>query len=192
MANIIYLDTETTGRNPVRNSIHEMSGIIEIDGEVVNEFSFCCRPAKPYVEPDAVSVSNKTVEQIKKYPSSRTKFFELVDILKSVVPMGGLKERLFVCGYNVAGFDIPFIKEWFIDHTNNSEQYSLYFHSAPLDVFTLAAEDLLKKGVVLTSYSLVNVAKAYGLNIEKERLHQSKFDCELSRDLYKLITNKIQ
>lgn len=41
---LLFFDLETTGTNPGRNGIHQISGQIVIDGKHVQDFDFHVRP----------------------------------------------------------------------------------------------------------------------------------------------------
>ena len=40
MSKRFFYDLETTGTNPGKNGIHQISGMIEIDGIVMEQFNF--------------------------------------------------------------------------------------------------------------------------------------------------------
>ena len=69
MTKIMYYDLETTGLQPLVNGIHQIAGIIEINGKVVEEFNINMRPAEFHIiEPKALETSNLTVEDIMNNP----------------------------------------------------------------------------------------------------------------------------
>lgn len=41
---IVFFDLETTGTNPGKHGIHQISGEIVIDGQTVEQFDFKVRP----------------------------------------------------------------------------------------------------------------------------------------------------
>ena len=52
---LFFYDLETTGTNPGRNGIHQISGQIVIDGEVKEEFDFHVAPnPKAVIEKEAL------------------------------------------------------------------------------------------------------------------------------------------
>ena len=55
---IAYIDVETTGLDPKVNGIYQIGGIIEIDGEAVNEFGILMQPHEDdEVDPKALALA---------------------------------------------------------------------------------------------------------------------------------------
>ena len=66
---LFFLDLETTGVNPGRNGIHQMSGMVVIDGVEKETFNFNVRPnPKSVIEKQALDVAGVTEEQVLSYP----------------------------------------------------------------------------------------------------------------------------
>lgn len=67
---LLFFDLETTGVNPGKNGIHQISGMIEIDGVEKERFDFHVQPnPKAIIEEQALSVAGVTREQVLAYPS---------------------------------------------------------------------------------------------------------------------------
>ena len=66
---LLFFDLETTGTNPGRNGIHQISGSIVIDGKHIQDFDFHVQPnPKAIIEDEALKVAGVTREQILAYP----------------------------------------------------------------------------------------------------------------------------
>ena len=62
MAKLFFYDLETTGLKFWKNGIHQISGCIEIDGDVKEEFNFHVKPNPACViEDEALYVSGVTL-----------------------------------------------------------------------------------------------------------------------------------
>ena len=60
---LLFFDLETTGTNPGRNGIHQISGSIVIDGKRVEDFDFHVQPnPKAVIEDAALEVAGVTRE----------------------------------------------------------------------------------------------------------------------------------
>lgn len=106
---ILYLDTETTGLNAEKNDIIQISGLIEIDGKVVKEFDFKCRPFNPKnIEEEALLIQGRTREEIMKYPDPKEVFFELIEIFDGFIDKYNTKDKFILAGQNVR-FDYNFL-----------------------------------------------------------------------------------
>lgn len=63
---LLFFDLETTGTNPGRNGIHQISGQVVIDGIVKESFDFHVQPnPKAAIEDEALAVAGVTREQIR-------------------------------------------------------------------------------------------------------------------------------
>lgn len=70
---LLFFDLETTGTNPGRNGIHQISGQVVIDGIVKESFDFHVQPnPKAAIEDEALAVAGVTREQIAQYPAMGT------------------------------------------------------------------------------------------------------------------------
>lgn len=72
---LFFFDIETTGVMHWKNGIHQISGIIEIDGEIKESFDFKVKPnPKAIIEPEALKVSGIMEEQLLDYPKCKLYF----------------------------------------------------------------------------------------------------------------------
>ena len=68
---LLYFDVETTGLSAAKCAIHQLSGIIEIDGEIKERFNINIVPFEgAMISEDALKVSNVTKKQINAYEYS--------------------------------------------------------------------------------------------------------------------------
>lgn len=187
MIKLLYIDLETTGTKHWRNGIHQISGCIEIDNEVKQVFDF---KVKPYptalIEHEALVVGNITQEQLTTYP-------EMIDVYNSICKMLGKyvnkfkkTDKFFLVGYNNASFDNQFFRAFFVQCQDN--YFGSWFWSNSIDVMVLAAEYLKDKRHEMTDFKLKTVAVFMGIPVDESKLHDSSYDIELTRTIYKKIT----
>src|SRR6056297_2536163 len=102
----LFFDLETTGLDKSKNAIHQIGGIIRIDGKIVEEIDINMRPdSDQVVEERALKVSNLTKEDIMNNPYSQKEGYEeFVRILDKYVDRFNKKDKMFLCGYNNASF----------------------------------------------------------------------------------------
>jgi DNA polymerase-3 subunit epsilon len=68
MSKMLFFDLETTGTNPAKHSIHQISGKIIINGKVEDEFDIHMQPNPlAQIEDEALAVAGVTREQIATY-----------------------------------------------------------------------------------------------------------------------------
>lgn len=96
---LLFFDLETTGTNPGRNGIHQISGQVVIDGIVKESFDFHVQPnPKADIEDEALAVAGVTREQIAKYPAMGTVYRQFVAMLGKYVDKYNSKDKFFLVG----------------------------------------------------------------------------------------------
>jgi len=185
---IVFFDIETTGVNPAKHGIHQISGCIEVGGEVKERFNFKVKPNKnALIEDEALIVGNVTREQILSYPEMITVYNDLVETLALHCDKFNKTDKYFLCGYNNASFDNQFLRGFFLQ--NGDKYFGSWFWSNSLDVMVLASEFLKKRRSEMPDFKLKTVASELGFKIDESRLHDAEYDIELTRAIYNLITS---
>lgn len=183
---LLFFDLETTGTNPARNGIHQISGQIVIDGKKVEDFDFHVQPnPKAIIEEQALSVAGVTREQVLAYPSMCEVYKELVAMLGKYVDKFNKKDKFFLVGYNNASFDNQFLRGFFLQNGDN--YFGSWFWSNSIDVMVLASHHLASRRHEMENFKLATVAKFMGINVDDEALHDAFYDIYLTREIYKLM-----
>ena len=77
----LFFDLETTGTYPGKHGIHQMSGMIVIDGVIKEKFDFKVRPnPKAEIMDESLAVAGVTREQILAYPPMEEIYRQFVDM----------------------------------------------------------------------------------------------------------------
>ena len=185
---LFYYDLETTGLKYWENSVHQISGIIEINGKVVEEFDFHVRPHEnAAISDEALKVGNVTLEQIMSYPSVDEVHMNIISMLSKYVDRYNKRDKMFLVGYNNASFDNNFFKAFF-DHAGDKYFHS-WFWSVPLDVIVLAQQKMMDIRPDMENFKLYNVARTLGISVDEEKLHDAFYDIYLTRAIYKIVTD---
>ncbi len=183
----LFFDLETTGLNPAKNGIHQISGAIIVDGEVKQLFNYKVRPnEKAIIEDSALEVANVTKEQIMAYPEMRTVYNDFVETLALYCDKFNKQDKYFLVGYNNAAFDNQFLRGFFLQNGDN--YFGSWFWSNSIDVMVLASEFLKNERHKMQDFKLKTVAAYLGLTIDEIRLHDASYDIELTMFIYKTIT----
>jgi len=186
----LFFDLETTGLDYRTNAIHQFSACIEIDGTVVEEFNFKMQPYEgAVIEPKALEVSNVTMEMLATYEPSEAMFAKFMAMINRYINRYKKTDKMFLVGYNNASFDNPFLRRWYEIHQKD-DFFNSYFWGNSLDVMVLASEYLLEKRVAMPNFKLMSVATAVGIEIDESKLHDAQYDIELTRTIYKIVTNR--
>ena len=184
-----YFDLETTGVMYWKNGIHQISGAIEIDGELKERFDFKVAPnPKAIIDPEALLVGGVTQEQIEAYPEMRSVYKELVIMLSKFVDKFCKTDKFFLIGYNNASFDNQFFRAFFTQC--DDKYFGSWFWSSSIDVMVLASEYLKDVRHDMKDFKLKTVAAYLGIEIDETKLHDAQYDIDLTMNIYKIITNK--
>lgn len=185
----LIFDIETTGVKFWKNGIHQISGIIEIDGEVKEEFNFKVVPFKDaIIEDDALKVGGVTKEIIMSYTPMSDVYKSLIEILSKYADKYDKQDKFFLIGYNNASFDNQFLRAWFVQNGDN--YFGSWFWSSAIDVMVLAAEYLKNERSQMKDFKLMTVAKKLGIRVDENKLHDAFYDLKLTNIAYKLINGE--
>ena len=182
----LFFDLETTGVKFWRHGIHQLAGIVEIDGEVKEEFDFKIRPyEKAIIEQDALDIGGVTKQQILNYMPCRQGKIEFTKMLSKYVDRFDPKDKFFLVGYNNAGFDDKFLRVFF--ELNEDKYFGSWFWAGTLDVMVLASNYLKEERHLMQDFKLGTVAKHLGLDFDPEQAHDGIYDVKATRQIYQII-----
>ena len=186
----IYIDVETTGTNVKRHSIHQLSGIVEINGKVVDTFNYKVRPhEKAKIEAEALKVGGVTEEQILQY-THRTEIHKLLtSLLKGYINKYDPSDKAHIVGYNNRGFDDLFLRAFF--KQCKDPYFGSWFWSDTHDVLVMASLYLQDVRASMLNFKLATVARQFGFKVDETRLHDAFYDVELTRKIYLSIIHDI-
>ncbi|MGL5951409.1 MAG: 3'-5' exonuclease [Cetobacterium sp.] len=176
---IIYLDTETTGLSD-NAAIIQLSGIVEIDGEVVEMFNLFGRPHEgAEVSEEALKIQGRTLEEVESSPnSSRELHFNFLEILDRYINRYDKNDKFIVAGYNVE-FDVTKLRELF--QRNNHKYLFSYIDHRKLDpLHWILPLQILGKIPKLENNKLETWCKHFGIELQA---HDSLEDIKATREL---------
>lgn len=181
-------DLETTGVKHWKNGIHQIGYEIRSgDGSLLRENQIDIKPYhRCIIVPEALEVSDKTEADLETHTEFRDGYLELLDDLDEFVDKFDREDKFFQLGYNIASFDSPFLRNFF--KQNGNKYFGSYFWADVLDVRVLAAQHLRLDRPNLPNFRLSTVAGYVGVSVDKERLHEAKYDLELTWKIYKAVT----
>lgn len=183
----IFYDVETTGTKPNKHSIHQLSGIVEVDGVISEEFNYKVRPhPKAEITKEAMSVCGKTEKEILAYPEMGIVFATFTNLLKKYVNPYEKTSKAWLIGFNNRSFDDLFLRMFF--ELNKNPYYNSWFWSDSIDVLCLASEYLMDRRTSMPSFKLKRVALELGLPVDENELHDALFDARITRDIYRIVT----
>lgn len=184
MKKTLFFDVETTGLDPRRNSIVQLSGILEIDGKVASEFNFTVAPCDgdPITE-EALAVIGKTKDEILSYPPAGDIHRQLIQIFSSHIDKFDRRDKFYPAGYNIR-FDLDFLSEFF--RRCNDVYFGSWCNWRAIDVMQFAHWLSYTGQIDLENYKLETICKHYGIEI---KAHDAMSDIQATRELLKRITS---
>lgn len=181
MAKYAFIDIETTGLDPERHGIHQISMTIVSDG-TKRIYDYRVRPFDgDEIELSALETSNVTVEQILGYDPPGEVYAALRGNLGRTVSRYDRRDKLFFVGYN-STFDMNFLRQFFVK--NGNMYFGSFFFWPSIDVAVLACDHLGEKRADMNNFKLMTVAEAFGIPVDHERLHDARYDIELTMAIY--------
>jgi len=184
MTKLCFLDVETTGTNPARCAIHQISGSIYVDGEFKESFDYHVRPFEgAEINQDALDVGGLTTETLMSYPPHEEVFRSFVAMLSKYVNRYDRKDKFHMVGYNCQSFDSQFMRNFFL--VNGDPYYGSWFWPDTIDVMILASAKLIEKRSEMPNFRLSTVASFLGITLDESKLHDSSYDIKLTEEVYK-------
>lgn len=189
MSKLFFYDLETTGTNPGRNGIHQISGEIVIDGKSLETFDFKVQPnPKAQIEDAALAVGGVTLEQIMAYPPMGQIYTQLVTMLAKYVNKYDKTDKFHLVGYNNRGFDDNFFRGFFLQNGDN--YFGSWFWADSIDVLVLASTFLADRRAELPNFKLATVADFLGIDTTAGKLHDASFDIYVTKAVFDFIMSK--
>lgn len=187
MKKILWFDTETTGTDPSRHGLLTISGMVEIDGKIMEEFDFRTRPFPDQdIKPEALLVNGLTVHTIAAFPEPRETYAELARVFDRHINRYDKTDKFYPAGHNVR-FDIDFLKQFFVN--NGNQYFGSYLKYQALDTMCLA-HGLFHAGVISPpDFKLATLCAYFNIPLDA---HKSMDDIRASRELAKKMFDLIK
>lgn len=184
---ILYFDTETTGKDPIKNGIVQISGIIEIDGVIKETFNFKVSPgAEDLIEEEALKVTGLTASEILGYPDRKIVYRQLVLLFSKYINKFDKKDKFTPAGYNVR-FDIEFLSSFF--KKNNDVYFGSWCAWQGVDALPLVHYMHFLGELNLVNYKLSTLCEHFGIGI---KAHDAMSDIIATRQLILKIRSLLQ
>lgn len=186
----LFCDCETAGLEAEKHALLQISGLVEVDGRVAEEFNLRAAPcAGDTYSAKALEVNRLTVEEIKEFPPAQEAYQALCAVLERYVDKFERTDKLMFVAYN-APFDAGFTRAWFKKLGDN--YFGSWFFNPPIDVMVLAAHHLEHERHLLPNFKLATVARHLGVEFTDDDLHDAMFDVKLCREIYLRLSTRQQ
>lgn len=178
-----FFDVETTGVVASKHCIWQLAGLMEVDGQVVDQIEFKCRPAYPEnINPKALELSGLTKEEMMAFQPGIDAYKQLTRWLDRHINKYDRNDKAALVGFNV-DFDEQFLRQFF--KRASDPYFGAYFWSGRIDVLSLALDHLLDRRPHMDNFKLETVAKEFG--ISSTEWHDALADIAATRQIYQLV-----
>ena len=185
---VLWIDTETTGLDPVKNGIIQLAGIIEIDNVVKEEFDYLIRPfPSDEMSDEALAISGTAKEELltsPSYISPITVYRQFIVMLSKYVDKFDKNDKFIPAGQNVK-FDTDFMRAFFVKNTD--KYFGSFVGGQAIDLMPFAM--LLKYlGIIeVENCKLETLAKYIGKDF---KAHNALEDIKMTRIVLKELTDR--
>lgn len=184
---ILWVDTETTGLMPWIHDIHQLSGMIEIDGNVVEEFDFRLQPLNiDAVQQGALDVSGVDFDTICCYPHPSRVFGDFTSMLSKYVKRTDKNDKFIFAGHN-APFDYEFVRHLF--KKLGQTGFNQYLHYKVLDTYGLAFMINYKFPFACENLKLETLSSYFNI---PHTPHEAMSDIRATRELFYHLLDFVQ
>jgi len=161
---LLFLDTETTGLDPLKNGVIQIAGIIEIDGVVIQEFDYKVKPfQKDVVDLKALKVNGRTIDEIAGFSLPVDVYRDIMEIFTRHIDKYDKTDKFSLVGQNVH-FDYDFLNEFF--KKCGSPFLYAYIDYHMIDVITATALFTIAGKMHLQNMKLKTVCDHFGIPLE--------------------------
>ena len=182
-----WCDVETTGTDPEKHGIWQIAYKIKVKDIVVAK-SIKVKPFdEDVVDAKALAVGNISFDELRTFEEPVEVYKSIISDLSQFVDRFDKKDKFMFFGYN-AMFDMDFLRSFF-SH-NGDKYFGSWFWFPPIDVMVVAANNMIDIRHTLENFKLHTVAKARGVRVKEDRLHDAQYDIELTEEIYKTLQTK--
>lgn len=192
----IFIDTETSGFDSKKNALIQVGGIVDIDGEIKEEFNFKLRPygGEEWLE-SAYETNHISQEMAETFDDPSECFTNFKGILDKYINRYDKQDKAFFTAYN-ANFDTDFVRAWFVKEATTARDaqfgngFGNYFWVPSLDVMQVALIRTLKSRDQFQNFQLGTVCQMLGVEFNPEDAHDALYDIRKTRELFYALKKK--
>jgi DNA polymerase-3 subunit epsilon len=190
MKRILWVDTETTGTDPKVHGIVQIAAMVEIEGEIVDNFNVLIQPVKgKLINKEALDVHGYTIDDIRTFTKPQEAFnqFYLFLARNNPEPIKAKTNRYIMGGKNMK-FDCDFLSQWFFDITGGPYKYWDYCQFKGFDISSVLDAMVFAGILPLKDTTLGTVCEHFGIPL---KAHDAMSDIMATRELTHLIYGRL-
>lgn len=134
---LFVFDVETTGTKPHYHEIHQLSGLIVVNGAIVDEFDYHAKPDHvDRIDPKALEVCNVSADDFLFSMPQKELHNRVLMKLGQHCDKFNHEDKFSMAGHNAAVFDAQFLRYLF---SNNNDKYiGSWFNGSVIDTLQIA------------------------------------------------------
>ncbi|WP_426710833.1 exonuclease domain-containing protein [Cetobacterium sp. SF1] len=180
---ILWIDTETTGLTNNSSPI-QISGVIEVDGSIKEEFNIFLKPFDGAdIQDEALQIHGLSLEEINNFQDNILGYKELLKIFDKYIDKYDRNDKFIVAGYNV-DFDLKQIRK--LAEVHGDKYINSYLSYSKIDPLQMIVPfQAIKKLPILENNKLETWCKYFEIPL---KAHDSLEDIKATRTLfYKIV-----
>lgn len=182
---ILYLDTETTGTDPLKHGLAQIAGMLTVDSKIVKRFDMKLRTfPTDVIEDQALEVNGLDRIAIARFPAPQLAYDMLIALLSEHCDKFNRLDKIHLVAYN-GDFDAAFLRKFF--EKCGDSYFGSWFYWPIIDVSKVAGIRLMRERHLLKDFKLATVAAHVGIGFDPEALHDATADVELTIKLFKVL-----
>ena len=135
---------------------------MDIDGQEAERFDIRLAPnPAATIEQEALDVAGVTLEQVQSYQPMEDGYRQLVGILSKYVNKFDKRDKMYLVGYNNAGFDNNFLRALF--QQCGDKYFGSWFYPNCMDVYVMVTPFLMGVRNDMENFKLMTVARTMGI-----------------------------
>lgn len=181
---LLFLDTETTGVEPDKHGVVQIAGIVEINGEVKEEFNFLCKPfAHQTYSPKAFEMNGRTWEEVQGFADPREVYGKLTGVLSKYVDRYSKNSasRFKIAGQNIQ-FDYGMMEAWF-KNCGDNYWYS-FVDRRGVDLMICTSMLSAAGRMPIPDFKLATICRHLGVQFEGSGAHDALSDIRATRKVW--------
>jgi len=181
--NLLYIDIESTGLDHDHHEVVEIAGIIEVNGEIIDDFCFKCRPLTNNRSDEALDIIGYTWAELQDFPHPS----EAIQKINSILRKHQLQDKIHLVGHNVS-FDEKFFHNlWDTYKTDSVLDFNDVFSYRSIDTLSIAMFMHYCGRESIKYFGLEQLANKLKVNIEG-RYHTAYYDAMVTRECFQAMS----
>lgn len=197
MLKLLFVDVETTGTDPAKHGIIQLSGCVLLasrEALILNDDAIFNFKMKPFpgdiIEDSALKINGISRESLMN-DSERMEGIEaqrqFTSLLYRYVDKYKKTDKFFFVGFS-ATFDDNFCRALF--NKCGDKYYGSLICWPPIDVAAMAALKLGEKRLFMPNFKLATVAAACGIPVDPQKTHDAMYDIDLTVKIFRWCQEK--